>query len=254
MKRVADRINHLLVWIAIITGPGQFVALAQDGLTVDLVPSEAHPGDIIRMVVSRTGEDYAEFQLDVPLIERLHLIATEQSPITYQDGHYTQSETWIFQADSSGDIPLDDVRVRLRSGKGETETRLPPMVISVVPYADNDGDPQPLDWEEPETEPTGRLKLIVTVLGILLAGLLHAAWDYRRKHRPKPEAAQPDLRAEALSALDRGCLNADAVHRLYASSKADMSAELKLQIEEAIYANRGDPNALATSIRKELQP
>ena len=220
-------------------------------LKTTVVPAEILPGDVFRLEVSRSSEDYAEFQLDIPTIERLYLLATEKSPVEYRDGRYHQSETWIFQADASGEIRIEEATVKLISGQGESSVVLPPLAVTVLPYPETDTDPAPLDWESIETGSSGLLKNVILLTGLLLSSILYAAAG-RRKKADASVADQPDLLGNALADLDAGKLNAVSLYKLHESGIEGISAQLNEQIELALYANRGHAGDLAACLRKEL--
>lgn len=244
--------KHPSIGVILILAACQLAVAQEAALTTTITPSEIRPGDVFRLEVTRSSTQYAGFQLDMPVVNRLYLIATEQSPVEYVAGRYVQSESWIFQADASGDITIDQARVTLSSGEGEKQVALPPMKITVLPYPQADTDPVPLDWDAPEEESSGLRRNLIYLTSVLLTAALLVAASRRKRKKSAAEHAEPDLLGEALVDLDAGHLNADSLHRLYADRADGLPDELKSAIEQAIYAKRGNAGKLAQALRREL--
>jgi len=116
-------------------------------ISAQLFPNEIQPGDIFRLQVSRVSGDFAVFELDVPLYEHLHLLGREKTPVAIRNGRYEQKETWIFQADMSGEIALEGIQVNLISGTAEESIPLPTLKLLVIPYPVPDKETAPLELD-----------------------------------------------------------------------------------------------------------
>ena len=223
------------------------------GISAALIPNEIYPGDVFRLEVVRENEEFAEFKLEVPQIDRLHLLGTEESPVELVNGFYLQKESWIFQADSSGEIMLENLAVVIVHSDPEIRISLPKMKLSILPYqsADTDNTPLPMgSLSQIEDSPNFGVYFFITLIAII--PVVYILFRYRKKRAQHTEDIPDTLLAEVLTELENGNLNSDPLHCLLDAEKNAFSDDLKKEIELAIYANRGDPQNLAESLKKEV--
>lgn len=223
------------------------------GISAALVPNEIHPGDIFRLEVVRENEEFAEFKLEVPQIDRLHLLGTEESPVELVNGSYLQKESWVFQVDSSGDLILENLSVVIVHSDPESRIPLPKMKLSVIPYQSGDSDNTPLPMGSlSQSEDSSKLGIYFFITLIAIIPVIYILFRYRKKMAQHSEDISNTLLAEVLTELENGNLNSAQLHWLLDAEKHTLSDDLKKEIELAIYANRGDPQNLAESLKKEV--
>ena len=235
----------------VLTGLWVLCAHMACGISATLVPEQIHPGDIFRLEVVRSDTEFAEFDLDIPQFENLHLLGIEESPLVLRDGQYIQKESWIFQADVSGEIDLSGITARVVYGSTEETVGLPQLKLSVIPYAASDTDSAPIDWSTLHEEQPSGPKWVYALILLLVAG---TATYLVLRHNRQVSSSEPvgtTLWDTAIADLEKGLLNPDSLHLLYERNGQFLSQPLRNAIEQAIYANRGDASKLADAIRKE---
>ncbi len=253
MKLVADMRKWIPVVAFGLSTLWTVGSTGDSGITATLVPNEIHPGDMFRLEVVRQNEEFAVFKLEVPPIDRLHLLGTEKSPVELVDGSYLQKESWIFQPDSSGDITMENLSVVFVHSDPEVRIFLPELKLSVIPYPSADSDNSPLPMASlPKSKNSSKFGVYFFITLIAIIPLLYIYFRYRRNRAIQTESISDTLLTEVLAELEKGNINSDQLHWLLDAEKNSLSEDLKKEIELAIYANRGDPQILADSLKKEV--
>ena len=246
--------SRLLVAVCGLSFLSGHALTGASGISATLIPDQIHPGDVFRLEVTRSSPEYAEFELDIPYIGHLHLLGTEASPITLKEGRYIQKESWIFQADMSGEILLEEIKVRIISGMDEESITLPPMrlLVTSYPYPTSDQDASPMELEFPgDKESSGFFGVYLFIIFVLAAaGIFLVA----RRKRVQSGSQSKDVRLldKAIADLEKGLLNPDSLCLFYENNSETFSTQLRFEIEQAIFAHRGDPERLANMLRREV--
>lgn len=133
-------IRFAMLSICLVLLP-QWLTASAHGIQLSLSREVCAPGDVVELHAKMTRRDYAEFELKLPKIETLHLVAQQQTPISYREGFYRQSAVWVFQPVRSGDIEWTGIRAILKNGDQEAKYSLPPLQLKVIPYPPSEESP-----------------------------------------------------------------------------------------------------------------
>jgi hypothetical protein len=228
-------------------------AAGDHGVTAHFVPEQVRPGEVFELRVEMKRADYGRFALTVPPHGSLHRVAVESEPVKLEDGFYRQRESWMLQADRSGEIVVEGVAVVMKTGSGEVPVVLPPLRMEVLPWRRVDTSTEPVGFPEPaadlEAERNAWWWLVPLVVCVGLCG-----WWLRR---PPGGVTSGDSGAEAsleeaLDDLEGGVLCSVALERLVIERGSEWSPVLREAAEEAVYAARGDAGELAALLRREV--
>lgn len=242
-------------WIAVLWLSANCLSAGpESGVVAEIFPEQVRPGDLIELRVEMDRGDYAQFELQVPAHDKLHRVAVESVPVRHDGDRYRQRESWLLQADSSGEIVIDGATVTLETGQGSVTVKLPPLQVEVLPYARQDEDPQPVGF--PAAEGTGTDRWAPRwwwIAPVLALGLGFVFWSTRSKS-PAPEAG--DRHASPLEAvleeLEAGRVDSPALGRLMEAQAADWPPELREAVAEAVYSERLEVGRLAALLREEV--
>ncbi len=237
----------LILWTGAVVAAGH-------GVTARFLPEQVRPGEVFELRVEMKRAEYGSFELKVSPHGSLHRVAVESEPVKLEGGFYRQRESWMLQADRSGEIVIENVSVILSTGSGEEAVALPPLRMEVLPWASADKDVKPVGWPAPKPVdlPATRMGLVLVVLGLILFAVV--AWLIGRRLNTKPKFRTDGMPLEtlALNELDAGVLRSAALERLLLEKGRDWSAELREVVSQAVYAGRGDPRKVAERLRREV--
>ncbi|MEP4079901.1 hypothetical protein [Haloferula sp.] len=235
--------------IAVLIGLLAGVLQAQDGVRAEVIPSQVQPGDLFELKVSMERPEYAKFELQVPGHDHLHRVDVESIPVRLEDGFYRQQETWLLQADSSGEFLIEGATLVLDTGKGVEELTLPAMKVEVLPYSEIDKTSEPLELPEAAAENAADTSIGWIVGGVLLA--LGCWWWMLKSNRTGvvdqvAEKSEVDL---ALDRLAKGQLDQKDLEQLMVGRK--WSDEAGEALAEVVYGGASDHGRLVAILRKE---
>ncbi len=226
-------------------------AADSSGISATLVPDKVKPGDVFELRVVMDRAEYGRFSLDIPAQPHLHRIAVEVVPVSFSDGRYRQSEKWLLQADSSGNFTVKDGKVLLETGGTLVTVPLPELKLVVTPYTETDSSTEPAGLPEDPAllERVGRWWpwLLVPIIAISLIVVIRK----KRTQIPRGEELDDNLLALAASELEQGNASSPVLGKLIHDESSGLSEEAREKLVELFYAGRGDPQALASLLRKE---
>ena len=245
--------RRVALWAVLISMLSVIGAAGADpGVTARLVPEQVRPGDVFELRVEMTRADYGRFELRVPPHGSLHRVAVESEPVRLEDGRYRQRESWMLQADRSGEIVIDGAVVVLKTGSGEVPVVLPPLRVEVMPWGAPDKSAAPVAFPK---RVKGEESKVMTWWWLVpfVASVCLFAWWLRR---PLSGAADRDPGGgasleEALADLDAGSLRSLALEQLMFERGDGWPRELREAAAQAVYAGRGDAAEVADLLRKE---
>lgn len=241
----------LLTLLSVVCAAGD-----EHGVTARFVPEQVRPGDVFELRVEMTRAEYGRFELQVPPHGSLHRVAVESEPVKLEDGRYRQRESWMLQADRSGEIVIEGAAVVMKTASGEEAVELPPLRVEVMPWGVADKSAAPVGWPVPNRDfsewPRTHKGVLLLVLGLVMFVLV--AWFIGRKLNTKPKFLTPGMPLEtfALEELDAGVLRSAALERLLLEKGDAWSAELREVVSGAVYAGRGEAGEVAIRLRKEV--
>ncbi|MGB6221930.1 MAG: hypothetical protein WBG04_12925 [Haloferula sp.] len=214
------------------------------------MPAQVQPGDLFELRVVMERSAYGRFELKVPGHERLHRVAVEKVPVRLEDGVYRQQETWLLQADSSGELVIDGVIALLEKEQEFEEVKLPSLRVEVLPYAAKDASDEPLEFPEAEAMGSDLAYGLWIIGGVLLA--LGCWWWISRSNttgvlETASGASRIGLEWEALLA---GKPDRRSLERLMVERK--WSAESHQELSEVVYGGRPISDSLVERLRKEV--
>lgn len=236
--------------------PFTLSAKSDHGIVLTLSQTECKPGDVIELRAQMTRSDYAEFELKLPKIEALHFVTQQQSPIQYSKGFYWQSCVWIFQPIHSGSIEWQGIRALIKQGEDETEYELPPLQLTVLPYANTadslDPEPLPATITSPSAEP--RPFWIYLLIGTGALAILYFALRQRPQTDNGTQKQSANLLELQQAIATSDDLPIDMIEQILDDDAIQVSPELRTALEAAVYQAHADPAALRAAIQKEVQP
>lgn len=239
----------ILTWLAVL-GFLSAGLRAEDGITAEIVPSQVRPGDLFELRVVMERSEYGRFDLVVPGNGHLHRVAVEKVPVRLEDGLYRQSETWLLQADSSGEFVIDKGIAMLETKAGIAEVELGPLRVEVQAYAGSDESSEPLEFPEAKSFPVMGKQWGGLVAAIIVVSSL-AFWMLRSKRNGVVEqmTGKPEMDL-ALGRLAIGQVDGKDLERLMLGRQ--WSAESHQAMAEVVYGGQSLSDGLVDRLRKEV--
>jgi hypothetical protein len=225
---------------------------AEDGISAEIVPSQVRPGDLFELRVVMERSEYGRFDLMVPAHGHLHRVAVEKVPVRLEDGLYRQSETWLLQADSSGEFVIEKGAAMLETKAGTVEVKLDPLRVEVEAYAGIDESSEPLELPEVKSIPsTGKQWAGSVAAIIVLSSLVFWMLKSKRTGVANQVTGKPEVDL-ALGRLTNGQVDEKDFERLMLGRQ--WSAESRQAMAEVVYGGRSIDNGLVERLRKEVGP
>ena len=231
--------------------------LSEHGITARFLATDAKPGEIVELRVEMIRKTWGKFELQIPSHPKLHLIAVQKVPIEYSGDLYRQRESILFQPISSGVLQLNEMQVALSLPTGVENIDLPPLELTVSPYAEHElsDTPELLPTTLGATSGGSKVAIIVIVLAVSLTLLaIGIARRFRNKETQpasEPESRMTDIR-RTIAELQNGRIQRDELEKILLNAGPSMSASLRDSLEQAIYSNHGQAERIADLMQKEL--
>lgn len=246
------------IFLFILLGLSAFVTAADlSGISLELKPKHCFPGDIVKLHAHMKRADFAEFTLTVPTHPSLLYVAQEHQPVTYKDGFYSQTSTWILQPTEAGEFKLEGIKLALSQEQVTTEHLLPAPFVSVESHtvAEDSLTPEPLD---PNIENVFRiplwLLLLLLTIGLLLLLLILFFLNRSKPHRLEVEDPA-ELSLETIChALESDRLDTSDIETLLADEKVNLSQTVRQALERRVYSSSSDDTELLKIVRREINP
>ncbi|MEM6884078.1 MAG: hypothetical protein AAF571_03545 [Verrucomicrobiota bacterium] len=138
---------------------------AEISVDLSLEPEKIRPGDLTTLTAVMYSDQYARFELKLPMRERLRLIALEAGALQLHDGSYRQEHRWILQAVSSGQVEWKELHTEIHFRDHQKNVELGSLTLDIQPYAETDHS---MDPERMNEGHVGIQKIIVLFLTIII--------------------------------------------------------------------------------------
>ncbi|MFC7336814.1 hypothetical protein ACFQY0_06475 [Haloferula chungangensis] len=225
--------------VSVIFGCLLAVAQAGSGMAVEVVPSTVKPGELFELRVTMEREEFGRFELKIPGHDHLHRVAVEEVPVRLEDGRYRQQETWLLQADSSGEFVIDGGLALLETHEGIEEVKLEPIRVEVLPFATVDESSEPLEFPEEIDEVAEGGQVAWIIGGVLMA--LGCWWWMLKSNRTGV--------VEEVAGKSEMDLSPENLERLL--DERDWSDEARQALSEVVYGGGKDVERVMEILRKE---
>jgi len=227
--------------------------LGAQELSFTATPQEPQPGDLIELRATLASDQYHTAILTLPAQEGLHLVSTQNFPVTRsKEGGYESGKLWIVQALHSGPLSIEGLTAE-RSGN-DTPLSYPALTLQVLPPGGTEENKQPASWPANKPEHSTNSKKRVFLAGALLT-LLVVILLKRRPATAPPTSDSPEDPLRGLIALLRsgetGRVEAQA---LLLNEPAIASPLVRQLLERAAYAPEFTPEALAAELETHCRP
>ncbi len=229
-------------------------AEGEGGIVARLIPNQVKPGELFELRVEMDRSDFATFVLEIPEQSQMRRVAVEAGPARLIEGRYLQSESWILQARSSGNIRIEGATALLRFRDHEEVVALPVLELEVLPYGQEDVSSDPIAFPQAESEEgSSWIGVVVAVLLVLL--FIGFLWYRKGSAGKKLESvvARDTRLDELMTQLNAGRIDTACLETLFHERGSQWSDELREAVERILYSGGGDASKLATLLSREVE-
>ena len=243
--------RFILIWVTLPL----YSVLAQE-ISVTLSPEECAPGDLVRLSFQLESEAFTEMVVTKLSPEGIHPVFTEKRPIEFnpQTQRYEQKEDWIVQAMHSGEFLFSELMVTLEGLVNVEPVKIEPVQLTVTGYTETEDSPTPEAW------PTYLENQKPTFSWLWGAVIIAICFTFYRliQSKRKMGLVQQDLTEEdPLSLISHrlrcGEFPANTIERWLETDDAQDMHVLRKSLQQALYAQTYDRDALLEHLDKEAQ-
>lgn len=233
--------------------PIMAVAEVVPEVALRLVEGIYRTGDVVEVRAEMRRDDYAEFELHVPVHSQLYFVALTPEPVRYVKNEYVQRSTLLLQPMCAGEFELSGLTVTVAGGEHVKEQMLPPLKFRIESYADENLSSE-LALLEDQTNSTDRSnnKLWLISMVCVCVGI----W-WRMQSPEESKAIQtidtPTGVLDVIAALEEGAFSTPLIEELLDRSDVMLSFKLRRMLEAAVYSKGTDLAALLRQLKAEVQ-
>ena len=229
------------------------------GVTAEVIPSDARPGDIVELRIEMNRETWGRFEFKKPNHPQMRTIAEEKIPVSYQGQLYKQRHSLFLQPVSSGEIEIEATELTISTAAGEETVELPALALSVRSFDSPalSDSPLPLPPDEADAQ-SGSVLSLLFWMGVSFSVLGVWSFIFFGMRNGKSQLARSDMSKNSLRSneiierLRTGVVPKDDLENLLQDPNLSISAELRSAIEQAVYSTQIKPSDLALLLQEEL--
>lgn len=242
-------LNILCFWLAWL--PLWATPTDKHGIEWMLTNQDCSPGDVVEIHARMARPEFSEFDVNLPKISGIHLVAERRGAVGYHKGVYTQEATWIIQPTRAGMIQLKGINASLKQGKKITEFELPALTLNVRSHATTEDSftPEELPLDDTETKSQSAKMLWIGITAFVLLLLLII---FRPKSKFPTAIETPDTTLDDVRmAMEAGRLPTAMIEQILANPKVRLPPTLRKALEQAIYDRSVDHGTVLNLIREK---
>ncbi len=224
-------------------------------VSIELRPKHCLPGDVVKLHAEMKRSDFAEFALTVPTHPSIILVAKEHTPVTFKDGFYYQTSTWVLQPTEAGEFKLEGIKIFLTQEKITIEHAPSAPVLSVQSHniIEDSNTPETLHPSSKNVSPTPLgLPLALLLLGIIF---ITSVLFYLKRSKPKNTDIKSSSKASLVTiyqALETNQSDTKDIEKILIDDDANLSSEIRQALEQRAYSSSSDDTKLLRIIREEI--
>lgn len=235
------------------------VAADDSGVSLELRPENCLPGDVVKLDAVMKRVDFAEFKLTVPTHPSLILVAKEHNPVTFKDGFYYQTSTWVLQPTEAGEFKLEGIKLILTQEHVTTEHQLAAPLLSVQSYNTKEDSytPELLSPSAKNTTSNTPWLLLITLslgLGLGLIIIIFILFFIKRSKRQSiDQESTIELSLDTIyNALESNKLDTGDIEKLLEDKNIKLHSATRQALEQKAYSSSSNDAELLKIIREEL--
>ena len=221
----------------------------------ELSQYECLPGDPIEYRATSSYDAFKTFEIIFPKNDNIHIVARRKEPVQFENQKYTQSETWILQSLSPGEIIFDKIQARVSEGGESKIIPLEPLTLRVNSYSENYVEtfkPEPFPQSVPQDSTPPYPYFIFLFIAVTL-GTIYILRTRKNTLIEQTPVREQDPFQPINRELEAGQIPHHRIGALLSDSRIELRQSTRIILEKSIFAARQDPQKILESLRQSLK-